>query len=98
MLAYKVLTAGQWADLQAGRFVGAAVDVADGYVHLSSAEQLGETLAKHFAGQTGLVVASVDLARLGDAVKWEVSRGGALFPHLYGRLTMAAVVGWEALG
>ncbi len=84
MLAYKVLTAGQWADLQAGRFAGAAVDVADGYVHLSSAEQLGETLAKHFAGQTGLVVASVDLARLGDAVKWEVSRGGALFPHCMG--------------
>ncbi|HQT40211.1 MAG TPA: DUF952 domain-containing protein [Acidocella sp.] len=98
MLAYKVLTAGQWADLQAGVFAGAPVDVADGYVHLSTAEQLGETLAKHFAGQTGLVVAAVDLDRLGDAVKWEVSRGGALFPHLYGRLTMAAVVGWEALG
>ncbi|MDR3521176.1 MAG: DUF952 domain-containing protein [Acidocella sp.] len=98
MLAYKVLTAGQWADLQGGRFAGAAVDVADGYVHLSTAEQLGETLARHFAGQTGLVVAAVDLDRLGDAVKWEVSRGGALFPHLYGRLTMDAVVSWEALG
>ncbi|OYY04555.1 MAG: hypothetical protein B7Y73_03895 [Acidocella sp. 35-58-6] len=98
MLAYKVLTAGQWADLQRGTFEGAAVDVADGYVHLSTAEQLGETLAKHFAGQTGLVVAAVDLDRLGDAVKWEVSRGGALFPHLYGRLTMDAVVSWEALG
>ncbi len=98
MLAYKVLTAGQWADLQKGVFEGAAVDVADGYVHLSTAAQLGETLAKHFAGQQDLVVAAVDLDRLGDAVKWEVSRGGALFPHLYGRLTMAAVVGWEALG
>jgi uncharacterized protein (DUF952 family) len=98
MLAYKVLTAGQWVDLQAGRFAGAPVDMADGYVHLSTAEQLGETLAKHFAGQTGLVVAAVDLDRLGDAVKWEVSRGGALFPHLYGRLTMDAVVSWEALG
>ncbi|HQU04815.1 MAG TPA: DUF952 domain-containing protein [Acidocella sp.] len=98
MLAYKVLTAGQWADLQKGVFEGAAVDVADGYVHLSTAAQLGETLAKHFAGQQDLVVAAVDLDRLGDAVKWEVSRGGALFPHLYGRLTMDAVVSWEALG
>ncbi|MDE8348293.1 MAG: DUF952 domain-containing protein [Acidocella sp.] len=98
MLVYKVLTRPQWAALQAGVFEGAPVDVADGYVHLSTAEQLGETLARHFAGQTGLVVARVDLARLGNSLRWEASRGGALFPHLYGRLTMDAVVGWEALG
>jgi uncharacterized protein (DUF952 family) len=93
--AYKVLTAAEFAALQEGRFEGAAVDVADGYVHLSTAAQLQGTLLKHFAGQTGLVVAAVDLARLGEAVRWEVSRGGELFPHLYGRLTMDAVVGFE---
>lgn len=98
MLAYKVLRADEWADLQAGRFAGAAVDVADGYVHLSTAAQLGETLRKHFAGVAGLMVAAVDLDVLGEAVKWEVSRNGELFPHLYGRLSMAAVVACEALG
>lgn len=98
MLVYKVLRANEWADLQGGRFEGAAVDVADGYVHLSTAAQLSETLAKHFAGVAGLVVAAVDVDVLGAAVKWEVSRNGELFPHLYGRLTMAAVVSWQALG
>lgn len=98
MLAYKVLRANEWADLQAGDFKGAAVDVADGFVHLSTAGQLAETLAKHFAGVSGLVVAAVDLDVFGEAVRWEVSRGGELFPHLYGRLTMAAVVACEALG
>jgi uncharacterized protein (DUF952 family) len=91
-LAYKVLTAAEFAALLAGEFEGAPVDVADGYVHLSTAAQLTETVKKHFAGQAGLVVAAVDLTRLGDAVRWEVSRGGAEFPHLYARLTMDAVV------
>ncbi len=93
-LAYKVLTAEQFAALQAGAFEGAPVDVADGYVHLSTAAQLKGTLLKHFAGQAGLVVARVELARLGDAVRWELSRGGEEFPHLYGRLTMDAVVAY----
>ncbi len=92
-LAYKILTADQWAQFQSdGVFTGAPVDLADGYIHMSTADQLGETLAKHFAGQNGLVVATIDLKILGDALKWEVSRGGALFPHYYGALPMAAVV------
>jgi len=90
--AFKVLSADQWAALQAGSFEGAPIDVADGYVHLSTATQLKGTLEKHFAGQTGLMVATVDLTRLGDAIRWEISRGGEEFPHLYGRLTMDAVI------
>jgi uncharacterized protein (DUF952 family) len=91
--AFKILTAGQWEQFQAdGVFHGAPVDIADGYIHMSTADQIDETLAKHFAGQSGLVIAEVDLAALGDAVKWEVSRGGALFPHLYGNLPITAVV------
>lgn len=92
--AYKILTAEQWAQFQdEGIFQGAPVDLADGYIHLSATEQLQGTLDKHFAGQTGLVIAEVDLAALGDVVKWEVSRGGALFPHIYGILPMTAVLG-----
>lgn len=86
--AYKVLTSAQFAELQAGIFGGAPVDVADGYIHLSSATQLTETVRKHFAGQDGLFVLAVDLAALGGALRWEVSRGGALFPHFYGTLRM----------
>ena len=97
MLAYKILTADQWALFQTdGVFTGAPVDLADGYIHMSTAEQLNETLAKHFAGQSGLVIATIDLSQLGDALKWEVSRGGALFPHYYGALPMAAVIETEA--
>lgn len=92
-IAYKILTADQWAAFQStGAFRGAPVDLADGYIHMSTADQVGETAAKHFAGQTGLVFATIDLAVLGDAVRWEPSRGGALFPHLYGDLPMHAVV------
>ncbi len=90
--AYKILTAEQWAQFQAGGiFHGAPIDLSDGYIHLSTAEQLSETLTKHFAGQTGLVIAEVDLTVLGATVTWEASRGGALFPHIYGPLPMAAV-------
>jgi uncharacterized protein (DUF952 family) len=92
-LAYKVLTANQWAQFQSdGVFCGAPVDIADGYIHLSAAEQLAETIAKHFSGQSGLVVVEVDLASIGDTVRWEPSRGGALFPHIYGHLPMSAIV------
>ena len=91
--AYKILTAGQWAQFQSeGTFTGAPVDLADGYIHMSTADQLDETLAKHFAGETGLVIATIDLSQLGAALKWEVSRGGARFPHYYGALPLAAVV------
>jgi uncharacterized protein (DUF952 family) len=92
-LAYKILTAHQWAQFQSeGIFTGAPVDLADGYIHMSTADQLDETLTKHFAGQAGLVIATIDLTQLGDSPKWEVSRGGALFPHYYGALPIAAVV------
>jgi beta-hydroxylase len=87
------LTADQWAQFQAdGIFHGAPVDLADGYIHLSAANQLQGTLDKHFSGKTGLIIAQVDLAALGDSVKWEVSRGDALFPHIYGPLPMTAVI------
>ena len=90
--AFKVLTAGQWAQFEKdGAFSGAPVDLADGYIHLSAADQLQGTLDKHFAGQSGLVIAEVDLSMLGDMVKWEISRGGARFPHIYGTLPMRAV-------
>ena len=92
--AFKILTADQWVQFQAdGVFNGAPVDLADGYIHLSTADQLQGTLDKYFAGQTGLVISEVDLSTLGDTIVWEVSRGGALFPHIYGPLPMAAVVG-----
>lgn len=91
--AFKILTAQQWAQFQAdGIFHGAPVDLADGYIHLSAADQLQGTLDKHFAGQSGLVIVEVNLAALGNSIKWEVSRGGALFPHIYGVLPMAAVM------
>jgi beta-hydroxylase len=92
--AFKILTADQWARFQAdGRFEGSPVDFADGFIHLSAADQVAGTLERHFAGQRGLVLAEVDLAMLRDSVRWEESRGGALFPHVYGVLPMAAVIG-----
>lgn len=91
--AFKIFTADQWTQFVSdGVFHGAPVDVADGYIHLSTADQLQGTLDRHFAGQVGLVIAEIDLVALGDAIKWEVSRGGALFPHLYGVLPMATVL------
>jgi uncharacterized protein (DUF952 family) len=97
-LAYKVLTADQMAALEAdGRFSGASIDVEDGYIHLSTAAQLTETVDKHFAGQDGLHVAAVDLEALGDAVRWEESRGGQLFPHLYGVLELEVVTAYSPL-
>jgi uncharacterized protein (DUF952 family) len=90
-IAYKILTAEQMRALEADAFEGAPVDVADGYIHLSTAEQVAGTLDAHFAGRDDLFLAAVDLARAGAAVRWEPSRGGALFPHLYGRLSRALV-------
>lgn len=92
-VAYKILTAEQMHVLaQTGRFAGAPVDLADGYIHMSTAAQVDETLAKHFAGQSNLHLAAVDLAALGDAVRWEPSRGGQLFPHIYAELPLGAVL------
>ena len=90
--AFKVLTHQQWVDFERERvFRGAPVDIADGYIHLSTSEQLEATIAKHFAGQSDLMIAEVDLLLLGDAIRWEEARGGALFPHLYAELPIHAV-------
>jgi len=96
-IAYKVLTAEQMRDLEADRFRGAPIDLADGYIHLSTTQQLTETVDKHFAGQSGLYVAAIDLEALGNTVKWEESRGGELFPHIYGAMPLAAVLAYRAL-
>lgn len=90
--AFKIFTADQWQQFEAdGSFAGAPVDLADGYIHMSTADQLNGTLEKHFAGQEGLVIAEIDLSGFGDALQWEVSRGGALFPHLYAVLPISSV-------
>ena len=92
MLIYKIFRADQWAVLQAqGETLGAPIDLADGYIHFSTAAQAAETAAKHFAGAEGLYLIACDGEALGDALKWEVSRGGALFPHLYRPLKLADV-------
>lgn len=91
-IAYKVLTTAEYAALQAGSFAGAPVDLQDGHIHLSTAAQLDETVNKHFAGRTDLVIAAVDLKALGDKIRWEISRNNALFPHLYGRLEASNVI------
>jgi uncharacterized protein (DUF952 family) len=96
-IAYKVLTADQMRALEADAFEGAPIDLADGYIHLSTREQLTETVDKHFAGQTDLWIAAVDLEALGDNVRWEESRGGALFPHIYGAMPLEVVIAYGAL-
>jgi len=91
--AFKVLTQQQWADFERERvFRGAPIDIIDGYIHLSTGEQIDSTIAKHFAGQSPLMIAEVDLLLLGDAIRWEPARGGDLFPHLYAELPIHAVV------
>ena len=90
---YKILSAALWRETQRkGRFDGSQVDLRDGFIHFSTAAQVEETAARHFAGQNDLLLVSVDVAQLGSALKWEPSRGGALFPHLYGPLELAAVL------
>lgn len=87
MLIYKIFRRAEWqALLDAGETAGAPVDLADGYIHFSTAAQAEETAAKHFAGEDGLVLAACEATALGEALRWEVSRGGAEFPHLYRRL------------
>jgi uncharacterized protein (DUF952 family) len=89
---YKICERAAWREAEnAGLYRGSAVDERDGFIHFSTAAQVAETAAKHFAGQTGLMLIAVDGGALGGALKWEVSRGGALFPHLYGALPVAAV-------
>ena len=90
---YKITPEAPWRAAEAaGRFEGAPVDLADGYVHFSTGAQVAETAARHFAGQGGLLLVAVDPDALGPALRWEPSRGGALFPHLYGPLPLRAVL------
>ncbi|WP_425099574.1 DUF952 domain-containing protein [Tropicibacter sp. S64] len=93
MLIYKILRADEWSALQArGETAGAPIDVADGYVHFSTAEQARETAAKHFAGAEGLHLLVYDTETIGEALVWEPSRGGQLFPHLYAPLRYDRIV------
>src|ERR1700676_3217766 len=86
-LIYKILSAAEWQEAErVGVFVGAGIDLQDGYIHFSTAAQAEETAAKHFAGKSDLVLVAVDAEKLGEKLKWEISRGGALFPHVYGTL------------
>jgi uncharacterized protein (DUF952 family) len=90
---YKLLAAREWeAARAAGEYAGSAVDRADGFIHLSAEDQVVETARRHFAGQTRLVLLTVDPDRLGPNLRWEASRGGAGFPHLYAPLAVSAVV------
>ncbi len=92
-LIFKIVASGEWlAAKSAGAFAGAAVDRADGYIHFSTAAQAPETAAKWFAGRKDLTLVAVDAEALGADLKWEPSRGGALFPHLYAPLPMSAVL------
>lgn len=92
MTIYKICPEALWREAEAaGAFRGAPVDLADGYIHFSTAEQVRETAAKHFAGQSDLLLVAIDEGRLGATLRWEPSRGGALFPHLYAELPLSAV-------
>ena len=92
VLIYKILPRNDWtAARAAGRFEGSAVDLEDGYIHFSTAAQATETARKYFAGQPDLVVLEVEADNLGVALKWEPSRGGDLFPHLYASLAVETV-------
>ncbi|MCA8965404.1 MAG: DUF952 domain-containing protein [Planctomycetes bacterium] len=92
MLVYKILRANEWAALQAdGELAGSPVDLTDGFVHLSTAEQAEATAARHFAGERDLWLLAMSAEVLGESLRWEPSRGGALFPHLYRALRLAEV-------
>ena len=96
--AYKLVDRSEWeAARAAGAYAGSAVDRADGYIHMSTAAQLAETARRHYPGRTGLVLVAVALDRLGGALKWEASRGGDLFPHLYAPLPVVAAIGERGL-
>jgi uncharacterized protein (DUF952 family) len=90
---YKICRAEEWEEAErAGAFAGSEVDRRDGYIHFSTAEQVAETAAKYFSGLPDLKLIAVDVAKLGTALRWEPARGGALFPHLFGVLSLGAVV------
>ena len=90
---YKICDAALWRDAEAaGAFRGAGIDMRDGYIHFSTAGQLKETAARHFAGVADLLLIAVDTDSLGAALRWEPARDRALFPHLYGELPLACVL------
>ena len=92
-VVYKLCTATEWAAaVRAGRYYGSAHDTRDGFIHFSTARQLPETARKHFRGQGDLVLVAVSAGPLGSALRWEPSRGGELFPHLYGDLDVSAAL------
>lgn len=96
-LVYKIATEAAYAPARGGpTFAGMPIDAQDGYMHFSTAAQLAETLRLHFAGQGDLVLLAVRSAALGDALVWEPSRGGALFPHLHGGPLPLSAIAWEA--
>lgn len=93
MLIYKILRDTEWKTLQtAGQTDGAPIDVADGYIHFSTAETVAETAAKYFANIDRLMLLAYEADDFSDMLKWEPSRGGALFPHLYAPLPMAGLI------
>ena len=95
---YKICMADEWrAAADAGVFTGAAIDLADGFIHFSTRAQVEETARRHFAGRDGLVLVSIEADQVGAALRWEPSRGGDLFPHLYGPLPVAAAMRVEPL-
>lgn len=97
-LIYKILRQPEWRAAQVqGELTGSPVDIADGYIHFSTAHQLRQTAARHFSGEPDLIVLAVDPDRLGAALRWEPSRGGDLFPHLYGVLPLHAIAAVYAL-
>ena len=92
-LIYKIAEDDAWREAEkTGVFHGAPIDLADGFIHFSTAAQVRETAARHFAGRQGLLLVAVDADRLGDSLRYEVSRGGAMFPHLYAPLDTGAAV------
>jgi uncharacterized protein (DUF952 family) len=98
VVIFKIVPASLWAAAEAaGQFTGSAADAADGFIHFSTAVQAPETAARHFAGQAGLLLAAIDADALGTGLRWEPSRGGDLFPHLYGVLPVSAVLWVEPL-
>jgi uncharacterized protein (DUF952 family) len=92
MMIYKICPQAEWSAAQAaGAYCGSPADERDGFIHFSTAAQVAGTAARHFAGQSGLILVAVEADALGGQLRWERSRGGDLFPHLYGALSLAAV-------
>ena len=95
---YKICPASAWREAERqGVYRGSADDIRDGFVHFSTSAQVAETARKHFFGQTGLFLVAVDAGALGEALRWEPSRNGELFPHLYGELDLGAVIAIQEL-